>query len=627
MDRAERATQRSRAVVEAARETDWQFPSVTAALFKGELLWDLLHPFPAQDADDAHIGDAYLETLGGVLDTHVDPDEIDRTGVYPPAALTALAEADAFGMRIDQEYGGLGLSLTNYCRALAFIGSHCQSTLTYVSAHQSVGAPQPLQMFGTDAQRGRFLPRLARGELSAFALTEPDVGSDPARMTTTATLTPDGDAYLLNGRKLWCTNGPVAGVLVVLAKTPSKLVAGRGEVPQITCFIIEKDTPGLAIEHTCSFMGLRGISNGVITFENVRVPVDNVIGQPGEGLRIALATLNVGRVAAAAATVGGAKIALTWMKQWANDRVQWGRPIGQHQAIAKRIATMAANTFAMDAIVTAAAGLADRGQTDIRLEAAIAKYFCTETAWNLADDAVQVRGGRGYETAESLRRRGEAPVPVERMLRDARIGRVLEGSSEIMRLVIAREALDVHLQLLLPLLAPVSGHDRTRAAVLRNAVRFYASWYPRLWRRQGRQYPAEHLSPRNREHLAFVEENSRKLARALFHTMVRYRQKLETKQLILANFVDIGVDLFAMAATIAFTEHTVTRTPEDASPQDLADLFCSIARERIARNFHAAAHNHNRSIDHVADAFLHGTYDWLHAGAHTMNPRSAGAQK
>jgi alkylation response protein AidB-like acyl-CoA dehydrogenase len=613
MARSRTASQASRELAEASRETRWQFPSVTAALFGGDLLWDVLSPFPAQGSADALVGDAYLAKLGAVLDEHVDADEIDRSGVYPPEALAALAEAGAFGMRVDAEYGGLGLSVSNYCRALSYVGSHCQSTMSYLSAHQSVGVPQPLKMFGTEEQRRRWLPRLAAGEISAFALTEPDVGSDPARMTTTATLTADGSAWVLDGRKLWTTNVPDARILVVLAKTPPKNVKGR-EIPQITAFVVESDMPGYTVEHRCSFMGLRGIANGVVHFDNVRVPAENVIGKPGEGLRIALSTLNVGRLGAAAAAVGGAKVASTWVEKWANERVQWGAPIGRHQTISRLVANVAANTFAMDAIVTLVAALADKGQADIRLEASIAKLFCTETAWRLADDVVQIRGGRGYETAESLRGRGEEPMAVERMLRDARIGRILEGSSEIMHLLIAREALDGHLRRLMPLLEPKSTKDA--ASSLREAAGYYAKWYPKLWTRPRPYGRAPHLSATNAAHLRYVQDSSHRMARELFHTMAKYRQRLEKEQIVLANFVDIGVDLFAMAATLAFAEHRLATHRGDGGPQELADLFCANARERIEANFRAVHSNHNRSYERVAASFMDGRFRWLEEGVY-----------
>ncbi|MFA6243697.1 MAG: acyl-CoA dehydrogenase family protein, partial [Candidatus Hydrogenedentales bacterium] len=255
--------QKAMDLAEEARQEEWKFPSFTAELFRGNFRWDLMHPYPLQDPEDKRIGDEYIAKVREVLERAVDPIEIDRTGEYPKSALKALADIGAFGMKISKDYGGLGLSQTNYSRVLSVMGSYCQSTTTWVSAHQSIGVPQPLKMYGTEEQKKKFLPRVARGEISAFALTEPDVGSDPAKMTTVATPSEDGSYYLLNGEKLWCTNGPDADILVVMAQTPPKMVNGK-ERPQISTFIVEKDMPGFTVERRCGFMGLKGLSNGLL---------------------------------------------------------------------------------------------------------------------------------------------------------------------------------------------------------------------------------------------------------------------------------------------------------------------------------------------------------------------------
>jgi hypothetical protein len=301
------------------------------------------------------------------------------------------------------------------------------------------------------------------------------------------------------------------------------------------------------------------------------------------------------------------------VEEWVNTRVQWGEPIGRHQTVGRMVANLAANTFAMEAMVTLVAALADQGQADIRLEASIAKLFCSETAWRLADDVVQIRGGRGYETVESLQARGEAPMPVERMLRDARIGRILEGSSEIMHLLIAREALDGHLRRLMPLIAPKS--KGSRAAALGQAAKHYSTWYPKLWTSARPPARAAHLSERNERHLRFVEQGSRRLARELFHAMAKHRQGMEKQQLVLANYVDAGVDLFAMAATLAYAEHRAA-AEGDRTAQQLADLFCMDARDRIEAGLRAARANHYAAYDKVAASFMAGDLDWLQAGVH-----------
>lgn len=602
--------QKAMDLAEEARQEEWKFPSFTAELFRGNFRWDLMHPYPLQDEEDKRIGDEYIVKVREVLERAVDPIEIDRTGVYPKEALNALAEIGIFGMKISKEYGGLGLSQTNYSRVLSVIGSYCQSTTTWVSAHQSIGVPQPLKMSGTEEQKKKYLPRVARGEISAFALTEPDVGSDPAKMTTTATPSEDGSYYLLNGEKLWCTNGPDADILVVMAQTPPKIVNGK-ERPQISTFIVERTMPGYSVEKRCSFMGLKGLSNGLLRFENVKVPKENMIGKPGEGLKIALATLNTGRLGIPAASAGACKRCVQTAENWVNDRVQWGVSIGKHQAIARKIANMAADTFAMEGVVWLACAFADRENADIRLEAAIAKYFCTETTWRLLDEYVQVRGGRGFETAHSLYNRGETPINVEQMLRDSRVGRIFEGSSEIMHLIMAREALDTHFKLAMPIMKPKPGQKESKFALIMKAAKFYMSWYPKLWLPASANFNVKHLSPANQAHLSFVAKNCKKLARRIFHTMAKFGPKLEYEQLLLASFVEVGVDLFTMASTLAYAEAQIAQNPGNQGAQDLADLYCKNARTRIENNFRAVKNNHNRTFTKVGNAFMEGKYRWL----------------
>ncbi|HOV33045.1 MAG TPA: acyl-CoA dehydrogenase family protein [Candidatus Hydrogenedens sp.] len=594
---------------EESRETEWKFPSFTAEMFRGKFRWDLIHPYPAQSEEDKKIGDELIEKVKEILDKYVDPVEIDKTGVYPKEALEKMKELGLFGMKIGKEYGGLGLSVTNYSRILSFIGSYCQSTITWLSAHQSIGVPEPLKTFGTEEQKKKYLPRVAKNEISAFALTEPDVGSDPARVKTTAALSPDGTYYLLNGVKLWTTNGPDADVIVVMARSGFKEKNGR-KIPQITAFIVETDWPGVEVITRCKFMGLKGLSNGMLRFNNVKVPVENVIGKPGMGLKIALTTLNTGRLGVPAAGVGVAKRMLEDAEWWAKNRVQWGRPVGQHQEVAKKIANFAASTFAMQAMVFITCSFADRKNADIRLEAAAAKYFATETGWQIMDELLQVLGGRGYETAESLYNRGERPFFVERVMRDLRVGRIFEGSSEIMHLIMAREAVDTHFSLVMPILKPTKG-QKNIVKLLWNAMKFYVTWYPTVWLPASTNFNVKKLNSTNYSHLKYVARTCKKLARRIFHTMGRYQTKLEEEQLILANYVDIGVDLFVMASCLSYAEYLLNKNPEDQSPQDLADLFCKNARQRIANNFRAVGKNHNYMFRKIGDRLLDGKYRWL----------------
>jgi 3-hydroxyacyl-CoA dehydrogenase/alkylation response protein AidB-like acyl-CoA dehydrogenase/1,4-dihydroxy-2-naphthoyl-CoA synthase len=590
-------------LTEAAREAE-QKPSFVSGLFMGS--FDLPATFPTQSAEDRDQGDAFLQKLEKFLHDKVDPDEIDRTGEIPTPVIEELAKLGAFGIKISPQYGGLGLSQTNYCRAAMLLGGYCGNLTALLSAHQSIGVPQPLILFGTEEQKRKYLPRVARGEISAFALTESLAGSDPAKMQTHAEPTPDGKHFILNGEKLWCTNGTNAGVIVVMAKTPPKMIGGKSK-DQITAFIVETNWPGVEVTHRCRFMGLKALYNGVMRFTNVRVPRENILLAEGKGLRVALTTLNTGRLTLPAACVGLAKRCLEITRHWASQRTQWGAPIGKHAAIADKIARMAANTFAMESMTLLAASAVDRDKhADVRLEAAMCKMWGSEQSWEIVNEAVQIRGGRGYETALSLKSRGEEPVPLERFLRDSRINTIFEGSSEIMRLFLAREALDPHLKVsgtVLNSKLPLS--QRLRAAA--GAALFYAKWYPKQW------LPLEWFQVRSvrcqvlSQNLHYAAKTSRKLARTLFHAMLRHGPKLEREQLLLGRFVDIGTELFAITATCLRAEQLMQSDPSGANKAELlnlVDYFCRASRLRIEEKFRGVRRNTDRAGYRLAQQVL-----------------------
>lgn len=591
-------------MTEAAREVPQDKKSFAAALYMGECDLKSVFPFPEQSPHDRDQGDAFLQRLEKFLKDKVDPDAIDRTGEVPQEVIDELGRMGAFGIKVAAQYGGLGLSQTNYSRAAMLLGSYDANLTALISAHQSIGVPQPLILFGTEEQKKKFLPRVAKGEISAFALTENGVGSDPATMTTRAEPTADGKYFTINGEKLWCTNGVKAGVIVVMAQTPPKVINGK-EKKQVTAFIVEMDMPGVEVTHRCHFMGLRALYNGVVKFTNVVVPRENIIWGEGKGLRVALSTLNTGRLTLPAGCTGAAKRCLKIVKKWANNRVQWGAAIGKHAAIADKIAKMAANTFAMESMTLLVASLVDKDKkADIRLEAAIAKMWATEEAWRIVDDTMQIRGGRGYETADSLKARGEEPIAVERMMRDCRINTIFEGSSEIMRLFIAREMLDPHLKVsgaVLDSRKPMG--ERLKAAL--KAGLFYAGWYPKQWLPFGSGVPAG-VPGRLAKHLRYASRASRRLARRLFHAMVINGPKLEREQVLLGRFVEIGAELFAIVATCSRAT-AIAKGAAEAERDDvlqLADYFCASAKLRIERNFDGLRHNTDRSGYKLAQTVL-----------------------
>ena len=598
-------------VAEAAREQTWQHPSFVGELFLGRFRDDLILPYPLQGDEDRAIGDEYISRMSEVLENKVDADQIDEDGEIPDEAIEALAELGAFGIKIPKEYGGVGLSQMNYSRAMMLVASHCGNTGALLSAHQSIGLPQPLKLFGTREQKEKYYPRLASGEISAFALTETEVGSDPANMSTKAELSEDGTHFVLNGEKLWCTNGTRAGLFVVMAQTPPKMVRGK-ERRQITAFIVERDMPGVEVVSRSRFMGLRALYNGVIRFTDVKIPVDNILGDEGKGLRLALTTLNTGRLTLPAACTGASKRALKMAREFSRDREQWGSNIGQHEAIAQKVAFIASHTFAMEAISFYPSMLVDRGGADIRLEAAMCKMFCSEGFWKIIDETMQIRSGRGYETAGSLRERGEPGVAVERAMRDSRINMIFEGTSEIMRLFISREALDPHLRRAGSVLNPRAPLGDKIADGLKAGLH-YSTWYLKQWNPVPRRF---HVHRRLAGHLRFINLQSRKLARSLFHAMGRHQAALERKQAQLGRFVEIGSELFAMAAAVARADRLHSLDSEKYSGViELADIFCRHSKRRVKSTFRAISSNDDAATYKFAQRVVEGEYEWLEEGA------------
>jgi len=591
-------------VAEASRQQEWHQPSFMRELFLGNFRLDLVHPYPLPGAERPEFT-AFYDEMKRFLRDDVDSVEIDATGEYPEEVIEHLRKMGAFGMKIPKEYGGLGFTNGEYQKIMQLLGSVDGNIVALLSAHQSIGVPQPLKLFGSPELKKKYLPRCARGEISAFALTEPNVGSDPARLSTTAEKSADGSAYVLNGTKLWCTNGTIAKLLVVMAVDP--------KTRKISAFVVETAWNGVKVEHRSHFMGLRALANGVISFKDVVVPAENLIGQEGRGLKIALTTLNDGRLSIPNGSVGTAKLCLEICRKWAKERVQWGKPVGKHEAIAHKISSMAAHTFAMEAIAALATEMADRGGYDIRLEAAAAKEWNTDRTWEIVDDTMQIRGGRGYETEKSLAERGEQPIGVERMMRDYRINKIFEGSSEIMHLFMAREMVDKHLEVAGAMIDPDKGMSAKLAALPRMGA-FYAGWYPTRWLGWGR-WPRYSEFGDLATHVRFVERSARKLARASFHGMLRYQAKLQNKQAFLFRLVDVANELFAMAATVARARALAEKQREEAKEAGrLADLFCRISRRRVQRLFDELWDNDDVQRYRAGVDVLDGRHEWLEKG-------------
>jgi alkylation response protein AidB-like acyl-CoA dehydrogenase len=607
----------ARRVAESAREAEWKLPSFGKQLFLGEFRLDLIYPQPGLEAETAQKGEDFLQKLRAFLEGEVDPMQIEREAKIPDSVVEGLKRLGAFGMKVSEEYGGLGLSQLHYNRALALADTwHC-SLGALLSAHQSIGVAEPLRLFGTEEQKRKWLPLVAQTHVSAFLLTEPDVGSDPARIRATATPTEDGSGYVLDGRKLWATNGAIADLVVVMAKVPADESRRGG----ITAFVLDYDSDGVSVEHRNSFMGLRGIENSVTRFDDVFIPSENVIGRVGEGLKVALSTLNTGRLSLPAICAAKCKWAAKVAREFAVNRVQWGQAVGKHDAVAQKVAFITASAFGLEAMVDVTSRLAENKANDTRIEAAIAKLYCSEIGWQVIDELVQIRGGRGYETAESLKARGEQAVPVEQALRDMRINRIFEGSTEVMHLLIAREAVDQHLQVAGDILDGNTGVGQ-KAASAGKAATFYARWLPKLVVGFGGRGSYEEFG-RLKEQLVFTQRASRKLARCTFYGMGRWQADLEKKQAFLGRIVDLGAELFAIASAVVYAKTQSLDNPERAEEiTDLAEVFCQQARLRTERLFSDLWSGQDERNHSLARKALSNQFAFLEQGF--MDPSDAG---
>jgi hypothetical protein len=477
-----------------------------------------------------------------------------------------------------------------------------------LSAHQSIGVPQPVKSFGTEEQKKNYLPRCAKGAVTAFLLTEPGFGTDAARLTSTATPTEDGSGYLINGVKLWTTNGVIAELVVVMARVPKS----EGRKGGISAFVVEMDSPGITVENRNGFMGLRGIENGVTRFHDVFVPKENLLGQEGKGLKVALSTLNAGRLAIPAMSAASAVWAAKVAREWAAERYSFGRPIGEQQAVAKKLSFITATAFALDAMQEMTAIMSDQARNDIRIESAIAKLYATEMAWQVLDEFVQVRGGRGYETAESLLARGERAVNAEGMLRDARINRIFEGSTEVMHLALARDAVDQHLQVAGDIIDP-RADLQAKIKAGGSAAGFYATWLPKLAAGTGTNPNAYSEYGDLATHLRFIDRRARKLARSTFYGMSRWQGKMEYQQAFLARIVTIGAELYAMAAAVMKAEQIRSKVggQQGKEAYELADLFCQQASVRVEELFTALWTNTDSADTKFAKKFIKGGFEWF----------------
>ena len=387
-------------------------------LFWGRVRDELVFPYPQQSQEETDRCEQLLARLDTYLKTEHPAVEIDQNQEIPRWVIDKLFSLGVLGMTIPREYGGLGLGITSYNRVLERIGQSCGSTAVLVSAHQSIGC-KAIMLFGTEEQKSRWLPHLAREWLSAFCLSEPNVGCDAGGQETTFEKTPDGEFYILNGEKKWATSGAISGLFTVMAR--EKRPDGKGRISALVC---TPDMEGVDIyQKNRSKCGIRGTWQARIRFHNVRVPKSHLLHTEGKGLNVALSCLNYGRCTLSAGMLGGARRAMDQAVKWSQTRYQFQRPLADFELVKQRIARMAAFVYASDAVLYLTTGMLDRHDDDIMVETAVCKVFCSEMGWRAVNDAMQIMGGEGYMTENE----------VERIFRDSRINLIVEGANEVMQ--------------------------------------------------------------------------------------------------------------------------------------------------------------------------------------------------
>jgi len=538
-------------------------PSFLRGLFQGEITDALLFPYPAtldeRRPDEAATVQRLIESLNAMVASGlIDPREMDEAESIGEPVIEALAEAGLLGLTTPKEYGGLGLSASAYARVFGAVASIDASLGVLIGVHCGLGG-KALVLFGNDEQKARYLPALARGEmLAAYALTEPETGSDAQHIVTTARRNAENTGWLLNGRKHWIGNGQRAGMIATFAQTP---IERDGQtIMRPTAFIVRPDMPGFRIDGTIAKLGIRASSQAELVFEDCFVPDDHVLGDVGKGFRVAVNALNAGRLSLASGCASGCKRLLAEFARYAEARTQFGGPLASFEITQRKMATIAAETYALDAMVGALAGALDEDSVDASLEAACAKVFASELVWRTADELVQLAGGRGFVK----------PWPYERYLRDARINRIFEGANEILRLFIGLNGIQGPAEELQELSGAlknpiqnwvlVSSYAAERvAAVLGRKDRFDVTFHASL-----------------RKHVEYVETHVAALAAATQKMIVTHKKEILHRQLVVERLADMAIELYARATTIARTQRLIEeRGAEDCAREiALTDLFC-----------------------------------------------------
>jgi acyl-CoA dehydrogenase family protein 9 len=530
-----------------------QKSGVAKGLFEGRFVADWVFPYPQLPTSQRTEAEQAVADLQRFCDEHLDPERIDREADIPREVIDGLAKLGVLGMTAPTEFGGRGFSQMGYCRLLEVIGSRCSATSIFVNAHHSIGI-RALLLFGTREQKAKWLPDLVSGrKLGAFALTEPEAGSDAANVQTSATPTPDGTGFILNGQKRYITNGGIAGILTVMARTP---VVGSDKTA-VTAFLVTPDMPGFqVVEARMPKLGIRGTATAKLAFHNMFVPRENTLGPSGKGLKVALTVLDFGRTTFGACCTGAAKTCLRLATEYASSRRQFGRSLSEFELVQKKLARMAAWTYAMEAMTTVTAALIDRGLEDYMLETAMLKVWSTERLWTIVNHAFQIHGGAAYFTDR----------PLERMLRDHRINQIGEGANEVLLSFIALVGMrgpgtrmkEVAESLKTPMRAPA-----VIARFLAETVRARFSIPPVPVRNS-------ELIPIGRR----LGKMIRRLRTTVDNTLFRHREEVVERQLVQERIAWLAMELFASACALSRWDHELTqnnRTNDAAARYFLAD--------------------------------------------------------
>lgn len=531
---------------------------IVQALFAGQVREDLLLPYPALHPTQAAKVDNLVAAFNEMAARLVDPRAIDRDEVIPATVRQAMAELGLFGLTIPEQYGGLGLGMGAYARVIAAITHVCPALMLLLGAHLSIGL-KGLLLYGKDEQKARYLPRLATGEaIAAFALTEPQAGSDAQSIQSVAVR--DGSGWRLNGSKIWISNGDIASMITVFARTPEV-----DSKDPLTAFLVEPSLAGFSVGPNARKLGLRGDNATVLRFNDVHIPAENVLGDPGQGFRIAVHILNSGRLGLAASCAGTMKHCLELAVKWAKERKAFGSSIAEYELIQRKVAQMAVDILVTESLAQVAVGLAEKG-LDYEVEAAMAKVYASEAMWKTADELVQMAGGRGYV----------GPFPYERILRDARVERIFEGTNEILRLFIVEQGVK-----------PLARYMRDSSKTTRGVMEWTLGRLSRL----GSASLAE-LGRGNLSQLGEVFADSvGKLHRATARTLQREGKNLAQRQVQVARLADMATDAYGMAAVLSRLQSVASDSTALATIKAVAEPYFAQAQARFETNRRGLARN------------------------------------